>query len=64
MKIVLQPRHTWVNVIRSRLMSYSSQWFGMRERTSGGIRFMGANEFFTDLTRLSTSSASCTRMSS
>lgn len=58
MKIVLQRRHTWVNAIRSRSVLYLSKWSGMCERTSGGIRLMDANEFFTDRTSLSTSIAS------
>ena len=62
-KIVLQPRHTWVNMIRFLSALYSSEWSGMRERTSEGIRFMGANEFFTDRAKLSTSNAPRSKMS-
>ena len=61
--ISLQPRHTCVNAIESRSMRYPS-WSGMiSKRISGGIRFMGASEFFMDRTNLSTSNATCSRES-
>src|ERR1700753_1496380 len=59
MSISLHRRHTWVDQIRSRSVSSVSKWFGMREKTSGGIRLIGARKFFTDRTRWRTSDASC-----
>ena len=63
MKTSLQARHTWVNEITPMGLSHLSQESGMRMRTSGGIRLIGASLFFKDRIRRRTSKASCSRTS-
>jgi len=60
-KIALQARHTRVSAIVARSLTSLLQKSGMRERTSGGMRFIGAKPFFRDLIRRRTSKASCSR---
>jgi len=46
MKVILQARHTWPNVIKSSSSSSISKESGTIMRTLGGIRLIGASPFF------------------
>ena len=61
-KIALQARHTRVTAIVAWSLIAVLQKSGMRERTSGGMRLIGAKPFFRDLIRRRTSKASCSRV--
>ena len=62
MNACLQARHTWVSAIKPRSSRAVSQKSGIRVRTSGGTRLIGARLFLQDRIRRRISSVSCSRM--
>ena len=63
MNTSLQVLHTWVNAIMALSLLRPLQKSGMRERTSGGTRLIGASLFLQDRTKWRISKASRSRAS-